>query len=389
MKYKQNIILLCGIIFLQGFVFYGPIATLYRENRGITLFDIFLIESISWLVMILLEIPFGYFADRYGYKKTLLLSNGVYFVSKIVFFGAHNFNGFLLERLLLSVSLAGLSGCDVSMLHGSSLEGHRDRIYSLYSVSATAGFFLASVMTTWLIRSPLSGMDVDRVGFLTIFPYGLAFLLTAFLKELPVSHETRPKLRNSVRSALSNPALVALVASVALSREVFQVVTVFLNQSIYLRSGIDVRWFGLLIVVIQGMCLLSLKTHLLQRWFGHRKALLGLFTVGPVACVMLYFLRSPVLCVLGVMMIALAMAFIEPLSMGLKNKLLRDIDRATVLSVYAMGAEIIAVVVNPVIGKAAEISLGAALLSCVGLGIISVVLYLIWGADHKSNSAVS
>ena len=44
---KKNIYLMYTIAFLQGLVFYGPIATLYREARGLSVFQITLIESIS------------------------------------------------------------------------------------------------------------------------------------------------------------------------------------------------------------------------------------------------------------------------------------------------------------------------------------------------------
>ena len=47
MKIKRNICLMYGISLLQGMVFYGPIATLYRQATGVTVFEITLIESIS------------------------------------------------------------------------------------------------------------------------------------------------------------------------------------------------------------------------------------------------------------------------------------------------------------------------------------------------------
>ena len=74
-----------AIVFLQGFIFYGPIATMYRQARGISMYDIFIIESISWILMIIFEIPWGWFADKFGYKKTIIISNLIFFVSKIIF----------------------------------------------------------------------------------------------------------------------------------------------------------------------------------------------------------------------------------------------------------------------------------------------------------------
>ncbi len=58
-----------AIIFLQGFVFYGPVATLFRQARGLSMSEIFIIESISWALIILLEVPWGWISDKFGYKK--------------------------------------------------------------------------------------------------------------------------------------------------------------------------------------------------------------------------------------------------------------------------------------------------------------------------------
>jgi MFS family permease len=114
---KRNIWILWGIALLQGMVFYAPVATLYRQAAGLGIFHITLIESISLGVMLMLEIPWGWLADRIGYRKTMLACCFLFFLSKFVFWKAEGFSGFLLERLMLSVVCAGLSGVDSSMLY--------------------------------------------------------------------------------------------------------------------------------------------------------------------------------------------------------------------------------------------------------------------------------
>ena len=104
---RKNRYLLYAIALLQGMVFYGPIATLYRQAQGVTILQITLIESISLALGILLEVPWGIIADRIGYRRTMIFCSGLYFLSKLVFWQADGFAGFLLERIMLSVVLAG------------------------------------------------------------------------------------------------------------------------------------------------------------------------------------------------------------------------------------------------------------------------------------------
>ena len=129
---KRNIRILWGIALLQGMVFYAPVATLYRQAAGLGIFHITLIESISLWLIICLEIPWGWAADRIGYRKTMLCCCGIYFISKIVFWQAEGFCGFLLERILLSIVCAGISGVDSTMLYLSCGEGKSHWAFSIY-----------------------------------------------------------------------------------------------------------------------------------------------------------------------------------------------------------------------------------------------------------------
>lgn len=104
---KKNLYIMYAIALLQGMVFYSPIATLYRQAQGVTLFQITVIEGISLALGILLELPWGVVADKIGYRNTMVFCSGLYFVSKLVFWKATGFGGFLAERIMLSVVLSG------------------------------------------------------------------------------------------------------------------------------------------------------------------------------------------------------------------------------------------------------------------------------------------
>ena len=90
---KKNLYVLYAMALLQGMVFYGPIATLYRQAQGVTVFEITVIESISLALCILLEIPWGMIADKIGYRKTMIFCSFLYFISKIVFWQATGVGG--------------------------------------------------------------------------------------------------------------------------------------------------------------------------------------------------------------------------------------------------------------------------------------------------------
>ena len=90
---KNNILIFYVLAFLQGLVFYSSVCTLYRTDCGITLTQMGLIDGVLCICVILFEVPWGLICDRIGYRKTIVISNGFFFLSKLAFYKATTFWG--------------------------------------------------------------------------------------------------------------------------------------------------------------------------------------------------------------------------------------------------------------------------------------------------------
>lgn len=370
---KVNVYLMYIIVFLQGFVFYGPIATLYRQNRNLSLSDMFLIESISWILLIIFEIPWGWFADKFGYKKTLIISNFILFISKIIFYKANSFEMFFLERVLLSLSLAGISGCDIALIYSSIKKEESEKIFGAYSAFSTGGYLIASVMYGIIVKN-----SMDSTAFYTIIPYALAAILTLFIKDVNVQQEERPKFKQSLLTALKNKSIIVLVISFALINEVVQVVGVFLNQLQYLRSGIDIKYFGILNVVMQVVRLMSIKAYKISSKLGHNRSIETLYIVIAICCTVLVFTSTATLTILSIIIIFGSAAIIAPIVLNIENKSITTYDRATLLSIFSMFGSLAGAGSNIIIGKTADISISSAFITCVVMCVCAYILLLLY-----------
>lgn len=159
---RRNVALPFAVYFLQGLCFYSPVATLYRLEAGLTLFQTGLLESISLAAMLLLEIPWGRAADRIGHRRTLVICSALFALSKVVFWKARAFPDFLAERLILAVALAGLSGCDSAYLFACVGEKESQRIFGLWNAVQTAGLPVIIDYTTVQIKSKSATESLDR-----------------------------------------------------------------------------------------------------------------------------------------------------------------------------------------------------------------------------------
>lgn len=388
MKVKRNIYLLYAISLLQGMVFYGPIATLYRREAGVSVFQITLIESISLALCIALEMPWGVIADRIGYRRTMIINCLIYVVSKAVFWKAEGFGGFLLERVLLSIVMAGLSGCDVSILYLSCQKGESHRVFGIYNMLNTAGLLFAA-----LVYSVAVGGDYRLAGFLTMITYGIAALLAFGLKEVkefkePKAAESventaagkRPKSSFAVNflEVIKDRKFLLLLAGMAFLAETRQTVTVFLSQLQYEKCGIAPVNMGYIYILVTVTGMAGIWSARVTKRMGEKPCALTLFGVGTVSCLLLAFTESAVLSILGIMALTLAASLFVPLQTELQNRHVRSSDRATVLSIYAVITEGIGILTNLLFGRAASAALSLAMVCGAVLCALGAIFFVIW-----------
>lgn len=372
---KRNLFFMYAISFFQGMVFYSSIATLYRQAAGISVFQITLIESISLVLSLVFEIPWGILADRIGYRRTIIVCNILFFISKIIFWKAQNFADFLLERVLLAITVSGLSGVDTSILYLSCSEDDSQRTFGIYEGLGTAGLLSAAAIYMVFVEE-----NYRVAGFLTVISYGIAVILSFGLKEVKAAQKDK---RSSfghaftvLKETLFNRRLLFLIAGIALLREVNQTITVFFNQLQYTKAGMSVRLISGVYILMTLSGLVSvfsarLTKKLKPRFFGTI-----LFIVCGFSCLMLAFTTNPFISVFGVLLIRVCFSLLSPLGAELQNKVITTSDRATALSMSTMIMDLLAVFTNLVFGKLVDFDLSTAM--CFGgfLCMLGVGLYL-------------
>ena len=378
--YKRNVILLWGIALLQGMVFYAPVATLYRQAAGLGIFHITLIESISLGLMLCLEIPWGILADRIGYRKTMLVCCFLFFISKIIFWKAEGFSGFLLERLILSVVCAGLSGVDTGMLYLSCEEKDSHRVFSISENLGQFGILTAAgIYALWI------GEDYRVAGFLTVLSYGAAALLSLGLREVVPTQKAAPtpgQMLSVLKRQLGNPKILLLLLAVGLLNESHQTITVFLSQLQYLKAGMTHGEISLAYIVMNLVALVGGFSAGLCEKTGARRMGTGLLALAAVSCILLGLFPLPVISVLAVIILRICFSLMQPLHMDLQNKQITGWDRATALSMNAVVMESLGIFLNLLFGRLAEFRLSFAMfLGAVLCGVGTVLYWYSFGKE--------
>ncbi len=372
---QRNIALLFAVLFLQGMVFYSPVATLYRQESGLDLVQIGGIESFSLALMLLLELPWGWLADRLGHRRTIVLCAFVFAASKVVFWRAETFAAFLAERALLAVSLSGLSGCDSAFLFACCRDGGHRRAYALSQAVQTLGVLAASL--SW----PLWGGTYRLAALLTVGSYTAAALLTLGLAEPEGERAAQTRTAEPLsfaQAARRTLALAPVLLAFCLAEETGQSVTVFLSPLLYTRAGIPQQWFGALHAAMTAAGLLGGLSHRMSRRLGQRRAAAALLTAGTAACLLPVLSPAPAAAVLGVTALRAVQSLLTPLSLSIQNERAHPTGRAAQLSCNAMLMDVGSMCLYPAFGALAGQGVERALL--LGAACCCAAALVLFGA---------
>ncbi|KLE14558.1 MFS transporter [Clostridium sp. C8] len=281
---------------------------------------------------------------------------------------------FLFERILLSISISGLSGCDTALIYLSlDKNQNSERVFGRYVWFSNVGFLLGSMISTYIIN-----ISIDLTAYYTIIPYGIAFGVSLFLKnitdEVTKKENVKNKFKYSLKHVAANKYIIIFLVGISLVKEVVQSITVFLNQQQYIKSGIDIRYFGILLVAIQFMKLISVKSYKLSNMIGQIKSINMLTIAVFISSSILIIISNAILSFLCVSVISIGMAIMEPMIIDIKNKSISSGNRATILSIYSMIESITSSIINPIIGFVSNSALENGLIACSLISLAAIIL---------------
>lgn len=325
------------------------------------------IDSIFALFIIIFEMPWGLICDRIGYKKTILIANVFYVLSKIVFYHANNFFLFLLERLFLALAISGLSGSDSALLYLSCKKEERSLVFGRKNMFETLGMVVASLGFTFLLNS-----DLKLSAFMTIIPFALALFVAFFLDDIS---EERKTVKLDFKVIFKNKPFLLFVIASTLLMETTHILTVFYNQLQYQRIGLPIQYYGILFLLLQCVGLSSGYLGKLEKKFSKHRLIQCVFIAVSFAIIGLYFSNDVFSTLLMLLVIAMSESLYIPLRSLVENENVEEGYRATMLSSYSMVSNILCIFTNYTYGCMAEISLHSVYLLALFFSLMGFILY--------------
>ena len=244
-----------GVCFLNGLVFFAPVALLVRTQAGVSEHIFFLLQALLSGVIFLGEIPTGFITDKIGYRKSLIWAQVLLFGARSLLLAA-----FVSRSLALFVVEAVVEGIAVCFTSGTGSA----YLYDLYGENGylvktahaenfgTAGFIISTVAYAGIYKiSGMEGLLITTV-VMDIIAVVCSFFLRSECSKTIIAHRKEVQ----ILAIFKNKKAFLFVISLA----IFSIAWLLINFFYVVKlenCGLPVEWMSLIILIYSAVQMLA------------------------------------------------------------------------------------------------------------------------------------
>jgi MFS family permease len=350
----RNMRLLRAIQIVQSFMVTISIIVVFFQQRGLGLADVMMLQALFAAVMVVVEVPSGYFSDVVGRRRTMMIGAVFIALGWWCYPWAESFWAFMVAETLLAVGISFVSGTDAAMLYDTMLE--LDTAHQSVKAEGnrlSAGNFSEAVAS--VVGGALAGISLVMPFYVQACVSVLMVPLALMLVE-PAVHVSQTRATGMrdvlqiVRDVTVHDRTLRWVLITSSVLGCSTLTMVWFVQPWWQASGVPIALFGVLWAACNAIVgVAAMRAHAVERRLGGMTSI-TLLGVGVVfaLCILGLWQSVFVLPVLAVFYIARGTS--NPIFTSTINARVSSDRRATVLSVRQLGVRAIFVVVGPVVG---------------------------------------
>ena len=244
-----------GVCFLNGLVFFAPVALLVRTQAGVSEHVFFILQALLSGVIFLGEIPTGFITDKIGYRKSLILAQVLLLGARSLLLAA-----FVSRSLVLFVVEAVVEGIAACFTSGTGSA----YLYALYGENGylaktahagnfgTAGFIISTVAYAGIYK--ISGMEGLLIT--TVVMDVIAVVCSFFLRSESSKTIIADRKEVQILAVFKNKKAFLFVISLAIFSIAWLLINFFYVEKLE-NCGLPVEWMSLIILIYSAVQMLA------------------------------------------------------------------------------------------------------------------------------------
>ena len=337
-----------GVCFLNGLVFFAPVALLVRTQAGVSEHIFFLLQALLSGVIFLGEIPTGFITDKIGYRKSLILAQMLLLGARsllLAAFVSRSLALFVVEAVVEGIAACFTSGTGSAYLY--ALYGENGYLAKTAHAGnfGTAGFIISTVAYAWIYK--ISGMEGLLIT--TVVMDIIAVVCSFYLRSESSKAVIADRKEVQILAIFKNKKAFLFVISLA----IFSIAWLLINFFYVVKlenCGLPVECMSLIILSYSAVQMLAEpilgKLSDGKNGKSGRKKLLAVTAVtAGVAFLLFGVIKFRAAVLLLMLILPLLLNLPEYLLMDLENQFVDETEcgsqRAATLSVLNMGVNLV------------------------------------------------
>lgn len=244
-----------GVCFLNGLVFFAPVALLVRTQAGVSEHVFFLLQALLSGVIFLGEIPTGFITDKIGYRKSLILAQVLLLGARsllLVAFVSRSLALFVVEAVVEGTATCFTSGTGSAYLY--DLYGENGYLVKTAHAEnfGTAGFIISTVAYAGIYK--ISGMEGLLIT--TVVMDIIAVVCSFYLRSESSKTIIADRKEVQILAIFKNKKAFLFVISLA----IFSIAWLLINFFYVVKlenCGLPVEWMSLIILSYSAVQMLA------------------------------------------------------------------------------------------------------------------------------------
>lgn len=377
-RLKRNIKIDYIYKFLSSIDISSAIWVLYLANKGMSLVEIGLLESIHHITSLVCEIPTGALADIMGRKNTIIIGRVMSAIGAILMLFCNSFIGFAIAFVISAMSYNLNSGSEEALVYDSlKVIGEEEKYLK---INGNLNFIIEVAQ----------GIAVLVGGILSDYSFVYSYVLSSIIsicalgisfgfKEPEIHEEMKERVtivghfKSCFEVMRDNKKIIIIMMFFEL---IFMTGTTthFYSQQYFSEMGYSRSLIAIIYVVASIGCAIGAKlAYKVEKLL--KKAML--YIVPMVGGVWLIVLSNSegIVSVIGFIMFSMSINILYPVSSNYINKLIPSAQRATLISVQSICFSIFMIMIFPLMGFLGQFSslnisfiVLAGILFCISIG---------------------
>ena len=337
-----------GVCFLNGLVFFAPVALLVRTQAGVSEHIFFLLQALLSGVIFLGEIPTGFITDKIGYRKSLILAQVLLLGARsllLAAFVSRSLALFAVEAVVEGIAACFTSGTGSAYLY--ALYGENGYLAKTAHAGnfGTAGFIISTIAYAGIYK--ISGMEGLLIT--TVVTNIAAVICSFFLRSESRKTLIADRKEVQILTVFKNKKAFLFVISLAIFSIAWLLINFFYVEKLE-NCGLPVEWMSLIILIYSAVQMLAEpilgKLSAGKNGKSGRKKLLAVTAVtAGVAFLLFGVIKFKAAVLLLMLILPLLLNLPEYLLLDLENQFVDETEcgsqRAATLSVLNMGVNLV------------------------------------------------